>query len=153
MNPSPELLARLLAAAVKFSGLPAIGADDMPPVLMLSNREFVETVCASAPGRCISLVAAFDTQRYRIVVRDSLDLDQPSANSFIVHELVHVLQYKRDGQGRFTSCEAVLVSEREAYDAQNLYLQAHNVHGREGTSLRYMRCPPKDREDASAESR
>lgn len=140
---STELLSRLLAAAIQFSGLPAIGVDALPPVEVLDRDAFYAQVCPSRPARCTAIMAAFDTQRYRILIRDSLDLERPAENSFLVHELVHVLQYKKDGSTRFMSCEAVLESERGAFDAQNLYMAANGVMQKAGFGLRYMHCPPK----------
>jgi hypothetical protein len=147
MSLSTELLGSLLAAAVQFSGLPAIGVHDLPPVDIVSTDQFYKMVCPAKPARCIAMVAAFDTQRYRIVIRDSLNLDDPAENSFLVHELVHVLQYKKDGSTRFMSCEAVINSEREAFDAQNLYMKSYGLLRREGGALRYMQCPPAERQD------
>jgi hypothetical protein len=137
-----EILAPLLAAAVQFSGLPAIEARDLPPVEVVSGDTFVQSVCPGKLRRCIAMVAAFDTQRYRILVRESLDLGDPAQNSFLVHELVHVLQYKRDGSTRFMSCEGVLESEHQAYDAQNLYMKSQGVMRQEGMAVRLMKCPP-----------
>ena len=145
MYPSIELLSTLLAAAIQYSGLPAIPVDAMPPVTLLSKSDFMSTVCPENPDRCASMVAAFDTLRYRIVIHDDINLNSVAGKSFLLHELVHVLQYKKDGVERFTSCEAVLDSEREAFAAQNRYLEANDVIWRAGTHLRYMRCPPEGR--------
>lgn len=142
MPVSTELMSGLLAAAVQFSGLPAIDVRELPPVEVVATDQFSSMVCPTRPGRCIAMVAAFDTQRYRIVIRDVLNLDDPAENSFLVHELVHVLQYKKDGSRRFTSCEAVIASEREAFDAQNLYMKSQGLLRREGGGLRMMQCPP-----------
>lgn len=142
---SNELLGPLLAAAVHFSGLPAIDVRDLPPVEVVGNETFVKMVCPNKPGRCVAMVAAFDTQRYRVLVRESLDLDDTAQNSFLVHELVHVLQYKRDGSTRFMSCESVLESEQQAYDAQNQYMQSHGLIQKEGMALRFMKCPPGEK--------
>lgn len=136
------LLGRLLAAAIQFSGLPAIDVRDLPPIDVVSTDVFQKTVCSHKPARCAPVMAAFDTERYRILVRDSLDMDDPGDNSFLVHEMVHVLQYKRDGSTRFMSCEAVIESEREAFDAQNRYIKSYGMLRREGVMLRHMKCPP-----------
>jgi hypothetical protein len=146
---SADLMARLLAAAAQFSGLPSIDATALPPVETVSNEQFAQTVCPRALWRCRAMIAAFDTQRYRIVIRESLDLDDPGDNSFLVHELVHVLQYKKDGSTRFMSCEAVIASEHEAFDAQNLYMKSLGLFRQEGTALRFMRCPPAERQTVS----
>jgi len=141
MDPSYELLTQLLAAAIRLSGLPAIHVSELPPVIMLSRPVLNKTVCSSAPVRCAGLIAAFDTQRYRIVVDEKLDFGDPDDDSFLVHELVHVLQFKQSGSVGFTSCAAVLESERRAYAAQNLYLRENGRPGQHGVMLRFTRCP------------
>jgi hypothetical protein len=143
MAPSYELLAQLLAAAVNLSGLPPIPVSELPPVVLLSRPVLNQTVCSSAPIRCAGLIAAFDTQRYRIVVDEKLDFGDPDDDSFLVHELVHVLQFKQSGSAGFTSCTAVLESERQAYAAQNLYLREKGRPGQHGIALRFTRCPPE----------
>lgn len=141
MYPSYEVLVRLLAAAIEFSGLPPIHVSELPPVIAVSREDLTKNVCAANPGRCMSLVAAFDTKGYRILISDALDLNDPSDNSFLVHEMVHVLQLKQTGTEKFTSCRAVVASEHEAYGAQNRYLVANGRVGLQGSSLRFMRCP------------
>jgi hypothetical protein len=143
MPVSVNLMAALLAAAAQFSGLPPIDVSDLPPVETVSNDQFSKMVCPFKPSRCRAMIAAFDTQRYRIVIRESLDLNDPGDNSFLVHEIVHVLQYKKDGSTRFMSCEGVIASEQEAFDAQNLYMKSFGLLRQEGTALRFMRCPPE----------
>lgn len=141
MGPSYELLTQLLAAAIRLSGLPAIHVSELPPVIMLPRSVLNETVCASAPVRCSGLIAAFDTQRYRIVIDEKLDFGDADDESFLVHELVHVLQFKHSGSTGFTSCAAVVKSERQAYEAQDLYLRENGRPGGYGIKLRFSRCP------------
>lgn len=141
MDPSYELLTQLLAAAIQLSGLPAIHVSELPPIVMLPRRVLNETVCSSAPVRCSGLIAAFDTQRYRIVVDEKLDFGDPDDDSFLVHEFVHVLQFKQSGSVGFTSCNAIVKSEREAYAAQDLYLREHGRLGQYGVNMRFTRCP------------
>ena len=143
MDPSYELLTQLLAAAIQLSGLPAIHVSELPPIVMLSRRVLNETVCSSAPVRCSGLIAAFDTQRYRIVVDEKLDFGDPDDDSFLVHEFVHVLQFKQSGSVGFTSCNAIVKSEREAYAAQDLYLREHGKLAQYGVNMRFTRCPPE----------
>lgn len=140
MAPSHEILTMLLAAAIEFSALPAIDADELPPIILLPRSELNNTVCAAAPVRCAGLTAAFDTQRYRIVADDRLDFSDPDDASFLVHEFVHVLQFKDTGSTGFTSCTAVLESERQAYSAQNAYLRRHGRPAHQGSGLRFSRC-------------
>lgn len=144
MNPSYELLGSLLAAAIEFSGLPALHVSELPPVVVMSTDEMTRTVCATNPGRCTSLIAAFDTNAYRILVRDSLDLEDPTDNSFLVHEIVHVLQLRKAGIKSFTSCRDIVASEHQAYTVQNKYLNVNGRVGQQGASLRFVRCPDDD---------
>jgi hypothetical protein len=65
-------------------------------------------------------------------------------NSFIVHELVHVLQFKKFGHDHFNSCRKVLDSEQQAYYVQNNYLGEEGIDWREGFLLRFMKCPPEE---------
>lgn len=141
MDPVSPMLSSLLAAAVHLSGLPAIPASELPPILMLPRGKLNQTVCPSAPIRCAGLTAAFDTQRYRIVMDDKLDLNEPYDASFLVHEMVHVLQFRNGGSTGFTSCEAVIESERQAYAVQNAYLREHDTPGNEGAMLKFSHCP------------
>jgi beta-galactosidase GanA len=103
-----------------------------------------QKVCPDAPGTCNSVAALFDTESYRIYLRDTLNPTDPMDNSFIVHELVHVLQFKKFGHDYFTSCRKVLDSEQQAYYVQNNYLGEEGIDWREGFLLRFMKCPPEE---------
>ena len=92
MTITAELMARLLAAAVQFSGLPAIDVADLPPVETVTAAALSAKMCPDRPDGCSSVAALFDTETYRIYLRDTLDLAVPMDNSFLVHELTHVLQ-------------------------------------------------------------
>ena len=141
MNVSAELLARLLAAAIRFSGLPAVEVADLPPIEHVSATVLSEKVCPDAPERCTTVAALFDTENYRIYLRDTLKLNDPMDNSFIVHELVHVLQFRKFGDANFGSCSKRIASEQQAYQVQNNYLGDEGIDWREGFLLRFMRCP------------
>ena len=143
MDLSHELLSTLLLAAIRFTGLPALQVSELPPVIMLPRSELNKTVCAAAPVRCAGLTAAFDTLGYRIVADDKLDFNDPDDASFLLHEMVHVLQFKNTGITGFTSCTAVLDSEEQAYSAQNDYLREHNRPAHQGAMLRFSRCRKK----------
>ena len=101
MTISAELIARLLAATVQFSGLPAIDVADLPPVERVTAAELSKKMCPESPEKCGSVAALFDTETYRIYLRDTLDLATPMDNSFLVHELTHVLQFKQYGDAYF----------------------------------------------------
>lgn len=144
MNVSAELMARLLAAAIRYSTLPAIGPADLPPIEPVSAAELSARVCPDQPGRCTGIAALFDTENYRIYLRDSLNLSDPMDNSFIVHELVHVLQYKKHGPEYFDDCRRRIDSERQAYYVQNNYLGEQGIDWREGFLVNFMKCPPTE---------
>ncbi len=144
MTLTAELMARFLAAAVRFSGLPAIDLADLPAIEQVSAQVLAQKVCPDAPGTCNSVAALFDTESYRIYLRDTLNPIDPMDNSFIVHELVHVLQFKKFGHDYFTSCRKVLDSEQQAYYVQNNYLGEEGIDWREGFLLRFMKCPPEE---------
>lgn len=150
MTISQTILNALLAAAIELSGLPGVDVTELPVVVRASEAELAALACPDQPDGCRSMAALFDTERYRILLRASLDLSAPLDSSFLVHELVHVLQFKRFGHARFTRCEDLLNSEREAYDVQNAYLRRQGIFWREGETLRYMRCPPEERNDKPA---
>ena len=152
MTLSAELLARLLAAAIRYSALPPIDIADLPPIEQLSAQALADKVCPETPDRCTTMAALFDTEHYRIYLRDSLNPDNPMDNSFIVHELVHVLQYRKHGPEYFEDCPNRIASERQAYYVQNNYLGEEGVDWREGYLVRFMRCPGDD-EPAAGEDR
>ncbi len=141
MTLSAELLGRLLAAAIRYSLLPAIDINELPPIEQLSAQALAEKVCPESPERCTTMAALFDTEHYRIYLRDSLNPDDPMDSGFIVHELVHVLQYKKYGATYFENCHHRIASERQAYFVQNNYLGEQGVDWREGYLVRFMRCP------------
>jgi hypothetical protein len=144
MTVTAELMARFLAAAVRFSGLPAIDLAELPPIEPVTAAVLAGKVCPDAPDRCNSVAALFDTERYRIYLRDSLNPSDPMDNSFIVHELVHVLQFRKFGHEHFNTCRKVLDSEQQAYYVQNNYLGEEGIDWREGFLLRFMKCPPEE---------
>jgi hypothetical protein len=135
-----DLLAYLIAAAAGFSGYPSIPVHEAPSVVQLSQSELNRTVCPDDLDTCRSIVAVFETDSYVIYLRDDLDLDNPSDNSFLVHELVHVLQHRAQGDDIFADCERTLQTETEAYRAQNRYLKREGQFLRVGAALAFMAC-------------
>ena len=144
MNLSAELLARLLTTAIRYSTLPAIDPSELPPIEQVSATALADRVCPESPERCTTIAALFDAEGYRIYLRDSLNLDDPMDNSFIVHELVHVLQYKKYGGDYFDDCQRRIASERQAYFVQNNYLGEEGIDWREGFLVNFMKCPPEE---------
>ncbi|MFZ5504068.1 MAG: hypothetical protein ACOY7P_01120 [Pseudomonadota bacterium] len=137
---SQELLAFLVDLAAKLSGYPPIPVDALPPVQVLSEAELAKAVCPDAAAGCTNIAATFETEHYVIYVRDTLDLENAADNSFLLHELVHVLQHKARGDAIFADCPTTLKTETEAYQAQNAYLKREGQFLRFGEALGFMSC-------------
>jgi hypothetical protein len=107
-----ELLSFLLVLAAKLSGYPAIPLEDLPPIEVMSEQALADAVCPETGNGCTNIVATFETGRYVIYVRDTLDLENAADNSFLLHELVHVL--RSDPLIANTSVEYAQVPDRRA---------------------------------------
>lgn len=134
------LIAFLLQAAVSTSGYPAIPAESLPPMKEVKREVIAQEICPQKPEECQGMVAVFDTDRYRILYSDELDAENAGDNSFLIHELVHVLQFKANGEKIFATCEAAMKTETEAYRAQNKYLKKEGQFLRFGEALAFTTC-------------
>lgn len=138
-------LGALLDWAVRLSGRRLADAGARPAVQALGDEALAEAVCGGAipsPVPCKLVAAAYDPATRRIVYRASLNLAQPRDQSFLVHELVHWLQHAAGEPLGDAPCAAIFRAEREAYAAQNRFLEQHRVPMRMGQVLRFMSCPP-----------
>ncbi|NBU59367.1 MAG: hypothetical protein EBS23_06305 [Betaproteobacteria bacterium] len=140
---SADLIAYLLPLAAKLSGYPIIPIADLPPIRQLPVAEISREICPDDAKGCEGMVAIFDTERYQILIRDNLDLDNPSDNSFLLHEFVHVLQHKAKGDEIFIDCPTTMKTETEAYRVQNVYLGMEGQFMRVGDALAFMTCAGK----------
>ena len=136
----PVLLAKMLAAAIRISGLPAIDVADLPPIVPMSKVQLAAEFCPKRPAGCDTLIALFEPKNYRIVYRDHLDMKKVFDQSTIVHEIVHVLQFKQRGESIFANCDGIMGSEREAFQTQDRYLGENGEERRMGGAFRFMRC-------------
>lgn len=130
-----ELIAWLLAFASSVSGLPAQAPEDLPPIIRLAPADLHQQVCPERPAECVGIAAYFDIPRYRILIDARLDLSQPADHSYLLHEFVHVLQFRRYGPDLFVRCEDTLRHEALAYRVQNAYLRRQGVLLRVGAAL------------------
>lgn len=148
----PELLEYLLAKALRLSGLPAVSTAALPPVYQISREELQKEVCPSDPENCRGLAAVFDDLRYRILILDSFELSdnfKPVDYSYLLHELVHAIQYLHSGPYIFQDCATLYQTEKQAYDVQDAYLAEEGAFHRAGIYLRFsFRC---DEEKLAAE--
>jgi hypothetical protein len=136
----PDLAADLMAWASRLSGLTDLEPRRPPALVPLPPQDIEAQVCPDSPAGCRSLVAVYDTDRHRVLYRSSLDMRDPTDQSFIVHELVHHLQYLHRGPAIFATCPAIVQSEREAYAAQNLYQRQFRQWQRMGEVMHFMHC-------------
>jgi hypothetical protein len=135
-----ELEADLLRWASRLSGLADLEPGRPPALVPLAPSEIVAIVCPDSLAGCRSLVAVYDTETRRVLYRSSLDMRDPTDQSFIVHELVHHLQYLHRGNAIFGTCAAIVHSEQQAYAAQNQYQQHFRQWQRMGEVMRFMHC-------------
>ena len=126
------------------------GAGNPPPVFVLTEEQLAQKICPESPSKCGTMAAIYDTDTGGVFVRqDVANLDGDKINkSFIVHEFVHALQHRRlkekgiSEEVLYNSCENLYNTERQAYDAQNIYLRGELfIAGR--YVMRYTFCNGK----------
>ena len=111
------LLADLLVFVVSSTGYSATPVA--PEVVPIARPVLEQEVC----GKPCPVFALFDPE-FGILVDDTLDLAGSSAaQSVLLHELVHYLQWRAAGRTAAT-CEEWLAREREAYRIQFKWLAA-----------------------------
>ena len=135
-----SLITFLLAVAIRMTGLPAVPESELPPFVPLSPEELERQICPDAGNGCKGIAAYFDVLHYRILYRDTLDLDEPLDHSYLLHEIVHVLQHRQVGNAMYADCWAMLQSEGQAYRAQNSYLRMSGQLAYVGGRLRDASC-------------
>lgn len=134
------LIAFLLAAAVRITGLPAVQLGELPVFVALPAEELERQVCPAGDGGCRGIAAYFDSLHYRILYRDTLALEEPLDHSYLLHEIVHVLQHRQFGSAMYADCRATLRTEAQAYRAQDLYLRASGEQAQVGGILHKVAC-------------
>ena len=133
----------LYGKAVRLSGISAYPIAEMPPIYSITKEDLNKEVCPEDPENCRNLAAVFDDIGYRILVLNDLEISsnfKPFNYSFVIHELVHSLQYRARGAEIFNGCGAVYNTELEAYTAQDQYLKEEGEFFRAGIALRYFHC-------------
>lgn len=136
------LMKLLLAATVRLSGLAPMPVDDLPGVHTLPASDLRAQACPVDAETCANLAGWYDTLRHRILISEPFDPRSARDLSFVVHELVHVLERRQMGERYQADCEATLKSERRAYRTQNAYLQEQQAPERYGRMLLNVACAP-----------
>jgi hypothetical protein len=85
--------------------------------------------------------------------RNTLNMKTVKDRSFLLHELVHVLQFKVEGMQIFNGCKNIMASELQAYRAQDRFLGDNGEEFRVGGIYRFMRCDDGADESMVAPSR
>jgi len=112
-----DLVAELLVFVVSSTGYN--GTPVPPEVVPVARPMLEQKVC----GKPCPVFALFDPE-LGILVDDRLDLARNSAaQSVLLHELVHYLQWRTAGRTAAT-CDEWLAREREAYRIQFRWLAA-----------------------------
>ena len=116
------MIAILLAYAVSATGLEPTA--ELPKVEVMSRAALAAEMTLgvkAASDDALELAALYDPVARTILVSDELDLDGPVGRSYLLHELVHHLQYAngQDAHGCVGRLEA------EAYRVQARYLRKH----------------------------
>jgi hypothetical protein len=137
-----ELFEDLMHWAMKLSGLPS--TPSLPSISPLSSEQLIQMVCPEDPLNCRSLISFYSTDERAVFYLESLNMDDDTDLSFIVHELVHHLQYAIEGAQLFSTCQKVMVAESQAYVVQNKYLAQFKQWRRVGEALRYIDCDTPD---------
>ena len=138
-----ETLEYLFGKAVRLSGITAYPIAEMPPIYAISKKDLNKEVCPADPENCRNLAAVFDDIGYRILILDDLDISShfmPFNYSFVIHELVHSLQYRARGAEIFNGCRSVYDTELEAYTAQDRYLKEEGEFFRASVALKGFYC-------------
>jgi hypothetical protein len=133
----------LFGKAVRLSGITEYTLADMPPIYLVSKKDLNKEVCPEDPENCRNLAAVFDDIRYRILALNDLEISsnfKPFNYSFVIHELIHALQYRSRGAEIFNGCDSVYNTELEAYTAQDLYLKEEGEFFRASIALKYFYC-------------
>jgi hypothetical protein len=144
-----NLIFQLLAFVVRVTSLPAVSEGDLPQMISMSKEAITQEMCPERPSECDTLVALFEPAKYRVLYRNTLDLNKTFDRSFLLHELVHVLQFKAKGPSIFFTCKDRLLAERQAYMTQDRYLAEKGLEMRVGGALRFMRCPEEPAQGAA----
>ncbi|MCB0367987.1 MAG: hypothetical protein KDD45_00760 [Bdellovibrionales bacterium] len=135
-----ELIDFLFEEASSLSNYTMYPRDHRPPIIKKTKEQMQKQVCPDDPNNCYNLAAFYDTDKNEIVYDEMLDIDNNNDNSFIVHEIVHSLQFYHNGDSIFKDCESTKATELEAYTVQNKYLKKMGVFAQYGEALRFLIC-------------
>lgn len=113
--------------------------EQLPEIRFVSHRFIVAETCDGI--ECNRYAAA--APHMPIWVDETLDLTQAGDRSFVLHEVIHVLQFAAKGitDVALLSCAEVLQLEKEAYHLQQKYLDKEKSWLRVTWGIDRMSCP------------
>lgn len=135
-----ELIDFLYDSASGLSHYSMYPKEHRPLILKKTKQQMQQEICPTDPNNCYNLAAYYNTEKNEIIYDEVLDIDSNHDNSFIVHEIVHSLQYFHNGDAIFKDCKATKATELEAYDVQNRYLKKMGVFAQYGDALKFLVC-------------
>ena len=110
------------------AGLPSTAASDQMTLarLIIDDQAELnrERHTPSFQSFVNQLEAVYDHHHKRILISARIDWNSSYGRSVIVHELVHFIQYQQGMQDQVDCLNAL---EKDAYDIQALYMEAHRI--------------------------
>jgi hypothetical protein len=143
LNIDPETRTYLFEKAQRYSGLFSANETMLPPLYSVSKKQMGKIVCPERPFDCDKLAAVFDDIGYRILILDSFDISsnfKPFDYSFLIHEIIHALQFYERGPEIFKDCQEIYLTEEQAYRAQDHYLKDEGEFFRASMALKFFYC-------------
>lgn len=132
----PELRHAIFVEASRLSeyAIPEM----LPEIRLVSHRFIVEETCKGI--ECNRYAAAAPDKP--IYIDETLDLERVEDYSYVLHEVIHVLQFAAKGITDLgsLSCNEMLQLEREAYHLQQKYLSKERAFLRVTWMIDRMRC-------------
>lgn len=150
-NPSPErdpsddpfyaeLIDFLFDSASALSKYSMYERSKRPQILKKTKAQMTQEICPEDPNNCYNLAAFYNTDKNEIIYDEMLDINSDHDNSFIVHEIVHSLQFYHKGSSIYEDCKTTKTTELEAYTVQNIYLKKRGQFAQYGEALRFLVC-------------
>jgi hypothetical protein len=135
VSPSPTMFA-LLDEAKKMMRF--TGNISMPKLYSMNEKDLQKHYCEGAP-KCDTVTAIYKDGA--IYFDEDYDAKHPVWRSILFHEMVHHVQYVR--QGGTKTCDDWYKREREAYDLQASYLRKQASSDKTVVdAAKTITCPP-----------
>lgn len=117
-----EIIGTLLLMAVNFSQYDM--PEQHPLIEAVNHQQLIDTLCE---GKECNALAYYDDKKNTIFYDNKLTKDSIIAQGYIVHEMVHFLQYQHDAVVEEPNCKHRMLLEREAYQVQQRFLRSNHI--------------------------